>query len=141
MASLRAVGFLITIVVIFLKRCRVVFQSLQSLAAFSITRNKLVNFNSRFPDLPSELIELRTLSRSFIKQLFSFKVVLNTGRFSGSVHASYVFVLSVRPGSLRSCDGNCKENVILKLKFALNQVFCDYSMLITFACLARMVSM
>ena len=34
-------------------------------------------------------------------------------------------------GSLRSYDGNCKENVSLKLNFALSQVSCDYSMLIT----------
>ena len=34
-------------------------------------------------------------------------------------------------GSLRSYDGNCKENVTLKLNFALSEVFYDYSMLIT----------
>ena len=34
-------------------------------------------------------------------------------------------------GSLRSHDGNCKENVTLKLNFALSWVSCDYSMLIT----------
>ena len=33
-------------------------------------------------------------------------------------------------GNLRSYDGNCKENVTLKLNFALSQVSCDYSMLI-----------
>ena len=34
-------------------------------------------------------------------------------------------------GSLRSYDGNCKENVTLKLNFKLSLVSCDYSMLIT----------
>ena len=34
-------------------------------------------------------------------------------------------------GSLRSYYGNCKENVSLKLNFALSYVSCDYSMLIT----------
>ena len=34
-------------------------------------------------------------------------------------------------GSLRSYDGNCKENVTLKLNFALSSGSCDYSMLIT----------
>ena len=34
-------------------------------------------------------------------------------------------------GSLRSYDGNCKENVTFKLNFALSWVSCDYSMLIT----------
>ena len=34
-------------------------------------------------------------------------------------------------GSLRSYDGNCKENVSLKLNFASSYVSCDYSMLIT----------
>ena len=34
-------------------------------------------------------------------------------------------------GSLRSYDGNCNENVTLKLNFALSKVFCDYSMLVT----------
>ena len=34
-------------------------------------------------------------------------------------------------GNLRSYDGNCKENVTLKLNFASNLVSCDYSMLIT----------
>ena len=33
-------------------------------------------------------------------------------------------------GNLRSYDGNCKENVTLKLNFALSLVSCDYSMLI-----------
>ena len=33
-------------------------------------------------------------------------------------------------GSLRSYDGNCNENVTLKLNFALSKVFCDYSMLV-----------
>ena len=33
--------------------------------------------------------------------------------------------------ALRSYDGNCKENVTLKLNFALSWVSCDYSMLIT----------
>ena len=33
--------------------------------------------------------------------------------------------------SLRSYDGNCKENVTLKLNFTLNLVFCDYSVFIT----------
>ena len=32
--------------------------------------------------------------------------------------------------SLRSQDGNCKENVTLKLNFALSEVFCDYSTLV-----------
>ena len=35
-------------------------------------------------------------------------------------------------GSLRSYDGNCNGNVALKLNFALSEVFCDYSMLVTF---------
>ena len=34
-------------------------------------------------------------------------------------------------GRLRSYDGNCNENITLKLNFALSYVFCDYSMLIT----------
>ena len=34
-------------------------------------------------------------------------------------------------GSLRSYDGNCKENVTFKLNFALSRVSYDYSMLIT----------
>ena len=34
-------------------------------------------------------------------------------------------------GNLRSYDGNCKENVTLKLNFALRLVSWDYSMLIT----------
>ena len=33
-------------------------------------------------------------------------------------------------GNLRCYDGNCNENVTLKLNFALSPVFCDYSMLI-----------
>ena len=33
--------------------------------------------------------------------------------------------------NLRSYDGNCKENVTLKLNFALSLVSWDYSMLIT----------
>ena len=33
--------------------------------------------------------------------------------------------------NLRSYQGNCNENVTLKLNFALSQVFCDYSMLFT----------
>ena len=33
--------------------------------------------------------------------------------------------------SLRSYDGNCNENVTLKLNFALSSVFCDCSMLVT----------
>ena len=33
--------------------------------------------------------------------------------------------------ALRSYDGNCKENVTLKLNLALSWVSCDYSMLIT----------
>ena len=33
--------------------------------------------------------------------------------------------------SLRSYDGNCKENVTIKLNFTLNLVFCDYSVFIT----------
>ena len=33
-------------------------------------------------------------------------------------------------GSLRSYDGNCNENVTLKLNFALSKVFCDYFMLV-----------
>ena len=33
--------------------------------------------------------------------------------------------------SLRSYNGNCKENVTLKLNFALSWISCDYSMLIT----------
>ena len=33
-------------------------------------------------------------------------------------------------GSLRSYDGNCNENVTLKMNFALSKVFCDYSMLV-----------
>ena len=36
----------------------------------------------------------------------------------------------MRIGSLRSYDGNCNEDVTLKLNFALSQVFCDYSMLV-----------
>ena len=32
---------------------------------------------------------------------------------------------------LRSYDDNCKENVTLKLNFALSKNFCDYSTLIT----------
>ena len=32
-------------------------------------------------------------------------------------------------GNLRSYDGNCNENVTLKLSFALSKVFCDYSTL------------
>ena len=40
--------------------------------------------------------------------------------------------INSRPlGSLRSYDGNCNENVTLKLKFALSQVFYDYLVLIT----------
>ena len=31
----------------------------------------------------------------------------------------------------RSYDGNCKENVTLKLNFTLNLVFCDFSVFIT----------
>ena len=34
-------------------------------------------------------------------------------------------------GSLRSYDGNCNENVTLKLNFALSEVFCDYSISVT----------
>ena len=34
-------------------------------------------------------------------------------------------------GNLRSYDGNCNENVTLKLNFALSSVFCDYSMVTT----------
>ena len=34
-------------------------------------------------------------------------------------------------GNLGSYDGNCNENVTLKLNFALSKVFCDYSTLIT----------
>ena len=34
-------------------------------------------------------------------------------------------------GSLRSYDGNCNENFILKFNFALSYVFCDYFMLVT----------
>ena len=34
-------------------------------------------------------------------------------------------------GSLRSYDGNCKENVTLKYNFGLSWVSCDYSILIT----------
>ena len=40
-SSLRAVEFLITIVIIFFKHWRVVFQSLQSLTAFSVPRNNI----------------------------------------------------------------------------------------------------
>ena len=54
-SSLRAVEFHITIVINFFKRWRVVFQGLHNLAALSVSRNNigLVNFNSRFLDLPS----------------------------------------------------------------------------------------
>ena len=34
-------------------------------------------------------------------------------------------------GNLRSYDGNCNENVTLKLNFRLSYVFCDYSMFAT----------
>ena len=55
-----------------------------------------------------------------LKSIFAFPVIRDT------------FSLFRRPvGSLRSYDGNCKENVWLKLNFALSQVSCDYSMLIT----------
>ena len=47
-------------------------------------------------------------------------------RFPCSCRRSFLIL-----GSLRSYDGNCKENVTLKLNFALSWVFCDYSMLIT----------
>ena len=33
-------------------------------------------------------------------------------------------------GSLRRCDGNCNENVALKLNFVLSSVFCDFSTLV-----------
>ena len=42
----------------------------------------------------------------------------------------YLFRL-VKIGNLRSCNGNCNENVTWQLNFALTWVFCDYSMLIT----------
>ena len=38
---------------------------------------------------------------------------------------------SMAIGNLRSYDGNCHENVKLKLNFALSEVIYDYSMLIT----------
>ena len=33
-------------------------------------------------------------------------------------------------GSLRRCDGNCNENIALKLNFVLSSVFCDFSTLV-----------
>ena len=38
---------------------------------------------------------------------------------------------NVTIGNLRSYDGNCNENVTLKLNFAVSEVFCDYFMLVT----------
>ena len=38
---------------------------------------------------------------------------------------------SMAIGNLRSYDGNCNENVTLKLNFALSEVIYDYSMMIT----------
>ena len=40
-------------------------------------------------------------------------------------------VMMMTIGSLRSYDGNCNENVTLKLNFTLSLVFSNYSVLIT----------
>ena len=50
--------------------------------------------------------------------------------------AAHLFLINVQVphvilGSLSSYDGNCNENVTLKLNFELSKVFCDYSMLVT----------
>ena len=46
------------------------------------------------------------------------------GNFKGTSHHVVI-------GNLRSYNGNCRENVTKKLNFALSQVYCDYSTLIT----------
>ena len=44
---------------------------------------------------------------------------------------SHLLKLSNLLGTLRRYDGNCNENVTLKLNFALSEVFYDYLVLIT----------
>ena len=58
------------------------------------------------------------------------KLLLNRCTATWNLFVKQITELIMKLGSLRSYDGNCNENITLKLNFALSKLFCDYSMLV-----------